>query len=145
MKEKIKIISTIFLSIVVLLFPLFIEARSGCCSHHGGVCGCRCCDGTSLSVKCAPYYPQCSNSTTQSVKQPAQIIPQPLDTISSQTEQESAQTKQVEDSQEEDYPVTSNQLTAELPKEESGWPVWSWIIVLGALGYALYRFVRIKK
>lgn len=27
------------------------EARRGCCSHHGGVCGCggdtlRCCDGT---------------------------------------------------------------------------------------------------
>lgn len=30
--------------------------RSGCCSHHGGVCGCggyraRCCDGT-LSPSC---------------------------------------------------------------------------------------------
>lgn len=36
------------------------EARSGCCSHHGGVCGCMCCDGSSLSVKCAPYYPECT-------------------------------------------------------------------------------------
>lgn len=37
-----------------------VEARSGCCSHHGGVCGCGCCDGTSLSTTCAPYYPQCN-------------------------------------------------------------------------------------
>jgi hypothetical protein len=36
------------------------EARSGCCSHHGGVCGCGCCDGSSLSATCAPYYPECS-------------------------------------------------------------------------------------
>lgn len=36
------------------------EARSGCCSHHGGVCGCGCCDGSSLSAKCAPYYPWCN-------------------------------------------------------------------------------------
>ncbi len=35
------------------------DARSGCCSHHGGVCGCsngraRCCDG-SLSPSCGCY------------------------------------------------------------------------------------------
>lgn len=50
---------------VFLLFSLFfpnqkIEARSGCCSHHGGVCGCGCCDGSGLSATCAPYYPECS-------------------------------------------------------------------------------------
>lgn len=42
--------------------PQTAEARRGCCSHHGGVCGCSCCDGSSLSAKCAPYYPSC-NST----------------------------------------------------------------------------------
>jgi len=36
------------------------DARRGCCSHHGGVCGCLCCDGTSLSAKCSPYYPSCN-------------------------------------------------------------------------------------
>ena len=36
------------------------EAKSGCCSHHKGVCTCRCCDGTSLSATCAPYYPACT-------------------------------------------------------------------------------------
>lgn len=38
-------------------------ARRGCCSHHGGVCGCdeksdriRCCDGTlSPTCKCSTY------------------------------------------------------------------------------------------
>ena len=35
-----------------------IEARSGCCSWHGGVqaSGCGCNDGTALSATCAPYY-----------------------------------------------------------------------------------------
>lgn len=49
--------------------PKIAEARSGCCSWHGGVCsykcpdgvnfGYACCDGTSLSAKCAPYYASC--------------------------------------------------------------------------------------
>lgn len=42
--------------------PFAVDARSGCCSWHGGVCGCGCCDGTSLSATCAPYYPQCNTS-----------------------------------------------------------------------------------
>ncbi len=50
-------------------FSEITEARSGCCSRHGGVCsykcpdgvnfGYACCDGTSLSAKCAPYYASC--------------------------------------------------------------------------------------
>lgn len=43
-----------------LVMPDQAEARRGCCSHHGGVCGCGCCDGSSLSAKCSPYYPSCS-------------------------------------------------------------------------------------
>lgn len=31
------------------------DAKSGCCSWHGGVCGGSCCDGTSLSAKCGGY------------------------------------------------------------------------------------------
>ena len=59
---------TLILVISFLLIPLFFipentEARRGCCSWHGGVCGCRCCDGTPLSSKCAPYYPSCYKST----------------------------------------------------------------------------------
>ena len=52
-------------SFFTLFFPVKnIEARSGCCSHHGGVCGCGCCDGTGLSATCAPYYPNCGTTTT---------------------------------------------------------------------------------
>ncbi|HXO22819.1 MAG TPA: fibronectin type III domain-containing protein [Thermoanaerobaculia bacterium] len=48
-----------------LLFAAAAEARSGCCSHHGGVCGCSCCDGSPLSSICAPYYPNCGSQPPQ--------------------------------------------------------------------------------
>ena len=54
----------IFLSITAT--PSF--AHSGCCSHHGGVSGCGCADGTPLSNTCAPYYPECYNGGQQSVQ-----------------------------------------------------------------------------
>ncbi|HKI06358.1 MAG TPA: fibronectin type III domain-containing protein [Thermoanaerobaculia bacterium] len=51
------------LSILSILLPLALsstaEGRSGCCSSHGGVCGCRCCDGTPLSNVCS-----CGPTTT---------------------------------------------------------------------------------
>jgi hypothetical protein len=50
------ILSILFL--VVSVTPSY--ARSGCCSHHGGVSGCGCADGTPLSATCLPYYPECS-------------------------------------------------------------------------------------
>jgi len=66
----------ILIILALLLFPFVpsnIYARSGCCSHHGGVCGCGCCDGIPLSSTCAPYYPQCS--------QPVYISPTTIPTI----------------------------------------------------------------
>jgi hypothetical protein len=66
--------------IVLLLFCNidFADARQGCCSHHGGVCGCSCCDGTSLSATCAPYYPECNRPI---------VIPKatPIPTVVNQT------------------------------------------------------------
>jgi hypothetical protein len=58
-----KILATILLGFVFFANFTFVEARSGCCSHHGGVCGCGCCDGTSLSTTCAPYYPNCGRAS----------------------------------------------------------------------------------
>lgn len=71
------------LKVVLLLVLLFlfasigdIGAHSGCCSWHGGVCsyqcshggiGYCCCDGTSLSATCAPYYALCSDYTNPQV------------------------------------------------------------------------------
>lgn len=52
-----------------------VSARQGCCSHHGGVCGCGCCDGSSLSAKCAPYYPECSAATVIVTPVPKKIEP----------------------------------------------------------------------
>jgi hypothetical protein len=57
-----KIWFVLFLSFFVLGVRE-VEARSGCCSRHGGVCGCSCCDGTNLSSTCAPYYPECGKTT----------------------------------------------------------------------------------
>lgn len=55
----------------MFLIPCISDARSGCCSHHGGVCGCGCCDGTSLSATCAPYYPQCSSPVARTIDIPS--------------------------------------------------------------------------
>lgn len=60
MKKSIILISILLIATAVFIAPL--EARRGCCSHHSGVCGCSCCDGTPLSATCAPYYPECSKS-----------------------------------------------------------------------------------
>ena len=58
--RKICVAFIVILFVVISFCASQAEARRGCCSWHGGVCGCRCCDGTSLSAKCAPYYPSCS-------------------------------------------------------------------------------------
>ena len=76
-----KLYSSLFLILVLLLVAPEIFARSGCCSHHGGVCGCGCCDGTSLSAKCAPYYPECNSNQTQSQIQEIPVYIPPTRTI----------------------------------------------------------------
>ncbi len=63
MSQWIKIyLTSLFVFTFLITLSANGEARSGCCSWHDGVCGCRCCDGTSLSAKCAPYYPSCSKT-----------------------------------------------------------------------------------
>lgn len=62
-----------FLSLLIVIFgagslPVkLVSAKRGCCSWHGGVCGCSggrqlCCDGT-LSPSCTCYSPPASTST----------------------------------------------------------------------------------
>lgn len=60
MLKKVVLIAFLSLCSLTVSTSYIAEARSGCCSHHGGVCGCMCCDSTPLSVKCAPYYPKCT-------------------------------------------------------------------------------------
>lgn len=59
MRNKVKLV--LFLVCIILFSPLKIEARRGCCSHHGGVSGCSssgrqvCNDGTlSPTCTCTP-------------------------------------------------------------------------------------------
>jgi len=79
---KISLFNLLFIVLAVsLVFVSRAEARSGCCSHHGGVCtykcsdgvnvGYYCCDGTSLSSTCAPYYPSCPLSLPTSTPTPS--------------------------------------------------------------------------
>lgn len=73
MKLIIKSIA-VFIFMFLFFVPMRVEARSGCCSHHGGVCGCGCCDGTGLSSTCAPYYPECNGGSAPMVQQ---VVTQP--------------------------------------------------------------------
>lgn len=87
-----KLIKIYFALIIVIVFcfvwTMDLEARSGCCSHHGGVCGCHCCDGTSLSATCAPYYPSCSSSNSSAPKPTLAPVSTPQPTPKSQVKPE---------------------------------------------------------
>ncbi len=121
MKGKIKkILPLLLLSFIFL--PLFIaEARSGCCSHHGGVCGCSCCDGTSLSATCAPYYPQCNSKPVQNYTPPASNYNPPAPVT--------------------EKPLNSQNYTAELPKNNEG-SAWWWIAGIGIVGFIIHKFIK---
>lgn len=59
--------SLVFVFILISLFlynPLLVEARKGCCSHHQGVCGNKCCDGNPLSDKCKGNSSEFGNRKT---------------------------------------------------------------------------------
>jgi hypothetical protein len=71
---------TLFLA-VALAFAGGAEARQGCCSHHGGVCGCQCCDGTALSAKCLPYYPACQGESAPGDQPPADTSEPTVDKV----------------------------------------------------------------
>jgi len=115
MKKLLISLSILALFLFVMLPADDVEARQGCCSWHGGVCGCRCCDGTPLSAKCAPYYPQCSTKSIPKYEPPAPKY---------------------------DFP-TSEKFTAEIPKENGG-SGWWWIIGIGVVGYIIYAFSKRK-
>ena len=81
----------IFIAISMILVQA-ANARSGCCSYHGGVAGCGCADGTPLSSTCAPYYPQCYQQTP--VYNPPVPTPEILSVNASLANDYNSQTKQ---------------------------------------------------
>ena len=116
----------------IILLPFGnVEARQGCCSHHGGVCGCSCCDGTSLSATCAPYYPQCS----QPVKQEP---PTPTTPVSPKSESEIPKNNLPTQT------YNPNEYTAQASKKTSS-SVWWVILGLGIGGFITYLFLKRKK
>src|SRR6266567_3317878 len=75
--------STLLLLAIFLFVGLQpVVARSGCCSHHGGVSsdGCGCNDGTPLSDTCAPYYVCTANTNYQAPALQSTEIPTPAPT-----------------------------------------------------------------
>lgn len=77
--RRVYILTALFIAFTLVSQSLILEAeaRRGCCSGHSGVCGCACCDGTPLSAKCAPYYPNCDN---EHVSPPVSTYTQPSNT-----------------------------------------------------------------
>jgi len=161
MKQWTKILFTLlFFSLIFL--PKNIDARSGCCSHHDGVCGCRCCDGSSLSSTCAPYYPSCNSvqvvtqptstprPTVIPTKKPTSIptnIPTPTNTstpiITNTPTPESTQTEEISPTpQPQVLGETDTKKPAEPPKTSDTILGFS---ILGLIGFGVYKlFVKIK-
>jgi hypothetical protein len=162
MKFWIKILS-VFLFFFLIFLPKNIEARSGCCSHHGGVCGCRCCDGSSLSSTCAPYYPSC-NTTIKTVIQPTSTprptaIPTKKPTLTptntpSPTNTPTLYPTEIPISEptqtEEIYPTNQPQVLGETDTQKPTEPVKTsdtilGFSILGLIGFGIYKlFVKIK-
>lgn len=56
MNLKKLLLGFLFIPLITVFLHSPVYARSGCCSWHGGVCGHTCCDGSTLSAVCSPYY-----------------------------------------------------------------------------------------
>jgi len=131
-----KVLLFFVLFLLVIFLANNVLARSGCCSHHGGVCGCRCCDGTSLSATCAPYYPSCRNTTSVQKS----ILPEPkVETeVKSVPEYNPPEVKKIEST------VIQGSLS-DISKEDSNRFTWFWIIGIVAVAYFFYKLGKRKK
>jgi hypothetical protein len=67
----------LFFILIFLIIVPSVQARSGCCSYHGGVGNCQCNDGTPLSSTCAPYYPECSSGNVAAPVISTPVVTQP--------------------------------------------------------------------
>ncbi len=126
----------ILLLLGIYLIPVIVDARSGCCSHHGGVCGCGCCDGSSLSATCAPYYPSCNSEPVEAA--PIQkLVPLPSKATTTPTTQTTtANTKASSVPSSQVIPFSSSST-----EEDSSFGVGTVLSVLGAgaLGWYLKK------
>ncbi|WLE95915.1 MAG: thermonuclease family protein [Candidatus Electrothrix communis] len=71
-----KVILICIISFSLFFGPNMSFGRRGCCSHHSGVCGGSCCDGTPLSEKCGGSSSQKkSRSSSPSYSPPSYSSP----------------------------------------------------------------------
>lgn len=134
MKTPKKFIFIVAIVLFALTTSLNVEARSGCCSHHGGVCGCGCCDGTGLSATCAPYYPECNDRPTP--------VPTPIKKQITVPTPTPVQTQPAQTTETPNQPPTQQPITipTNLPKQKNsesdnsfGWLVG--VVSVGVIGY----------
>lgn len=156
MKKKIKIIY-LLLILSFLLVALPALARQGCCSHHGGVCsylchdginnGYYCCDGSSLSATCAPYYSKCPAVPIKESK------PEPKPETKPLIEEQTKKTSPAPEPEAKSEPVETNTTNQEskstytaqaqdkIPKTGSyNWIYWLiGVVVAAGIGLLLIR------
>jgi len=140
MKLWVKILSVFFLIFLVFL-PKRIEARSGCCSHHGGVCGCGCCDGSSLSSTCAPYYPSCNSPIIYPTSIPTKT-PTKIPTALIPTEKPTLTPTEIISSNQDDNPAKVLNTTSNSNQSTSSENHLGSLLVLGGLGFGGYKLVK---
>lgn len=133
----------------IIFWPLFSFATSGCCSHHGGVCGCNtstgsqsCCDGTD-SPSCGCTYVPPTNKV------------QPLPSISSLTKtcnySDFSKLESQLNSTKSDLQTCTKSSSAKdtaisnLNKIIDGQKVWLWIVGIVLVGYVVAFYIKKSK
>jgi hypothetical protein len=158
MKEKTRkklITIVIFLIILIALIyvvvlPNFTEARSGCCSWHGGVCtyqcsdgvnvGYKCCDGTSLSAKCAPYYSRCPIYNPEPKSEPkSEPKPEP------KSETSSIEDLSQPEADSEISPQNSYTAAVQSESKETSYAWIWWVMGIIIVGIIAYGYSKTKK
>jgi hypothetical protein len=137
---KILLLATVW---ALLLNITTAEARQGCCSHHGGVCGCGCCDGSPLSATCAPYYPNCNGGGSANITSITSPPPPRPKTAAPVTPVPVIEPLNTFKNTPVDVTGFDNVPAAVQPaEEESG---WDWIVGGGLVAGVAYWIGRIKK
>ena len=122
--------------LLIFCVPNVSYARSGCCSYHGGVCGCSCCDGTPLSSTCAPYYPECSqpvNILPATTKKPIIKTPTPSTPIPTVQPTETPEVKSIVS------PTPSSEVKGE-PTQKNHF--FDWVVGIGIGIFALPKLIK---
>ncbi len=139
MKNILLLCFLILASIIIL--PIKVSARQGCCSSHGGVCGCSCCDGSALSATCAPYYPNCNQQPVYTQPTPTPAPPpaiQPEPTTPSTQKIETTVTTKTDSSVKGINTYSETQTSRSSNSND-------WIYILGGGGLLIWLVTRKKK